>query len=163
MDTYFFAQQVQRNWYSRYPRKKRSERFSVQQQQQLSIEILTNLSNKTSMNTRYNRTSVVKEKARSRSRCILLRVSSEVLTQTIAQGISYRYVVLSNRVYVYKQQVSIETLANRLNCQQISIDTLANLLNWAIGFDRNPWKPIALGNRYRSISSHTPIALTNRY
>ena len=46
---------------------------SVQQQQQLSIESLTNLSIKTSINTRYYRKSaVLKQKARSRSRYILL-------------------------------------------------------------------------------------------
>ena len=53
------------------------------------------------------------------------------------------------------QQVSIETLANLLNCQQISIDIHANLLDWEIGIDRYPCKPITLSNRYRSISSRT--------
>ena len=48
---------------------------SVQQQQQLSIEILTNISIKTS--TRYYRKSaVLKQKARSRSRYII--ISSKV-------------------------------------------------------------------------------------
>ena len=48
---------------------------SVQQQQQLSIEILTNISIKTS--TRYYRNSaVLKQKARSRSRYII--ISSKV-------------------------------------------------------------------------------------
>ena len=56
---------------------------SVQQQQQLSIESLTNLSIKTSINTRYYRKSaVLKQKARSRSRYMLL--SSKVFIQTIA-------------------------------------------------------------------------------
>ena len=56
---------------------------AVQQQQQLSIEILTNLSIKTSINTRYYRKSaVLKQKARSGSRHILL--SSKVFIQTIA-------------------------------------------------------------------------------
>ena len=54
---------------------------SVQQQQQLSIEILTNISIKTS--TRYYRKStVLKQKVKSRSRYILL--SSKVSIQTIA-------------------------------------------------------------------------------
>ena len=68
----------------------------VQQQQQLSIEILTNLSSiKTS--TRYCRKSAVwKQKARSTSRYLLL--SSKVPIRTIAEGVRYRYVVLSNRV-----------------------------------------------------------------
>ena len=53
MNTDFFAQLVQRNLYGWYPRKKRGERFSIaQEQQQLSIEILTHLSSKTSMNIR---------------------------------------------------------------------------------------------------------------
>ena len=55
----------------------------VEQRQQLSIEILTNLSIKTCLNTRYYRKSaVVKQKARSRSMYILL--SSKVFIQTIA-------------------------------------------------------------------------------
>ena len=55
----------------------------VQQQQQLSIEIITSLSIKTSINTRYYRKSaVLKQKARSRSRYILL--SSKVFIRTIA-------------------------------------------------------------------------------
>ena len=54
---------------------------AVQQQQQLLIEILTNLSIKTS--TRYYRKStVLKQKVKSRSRYILL--SSKVSIQTIA-------------------------------------------------------------------------------
>ena len=54
---------------------------AVQQQQQLLIEILTNLSIKTS--TRYYRKStVLKQKVKSRSRYILL--SSKVFIQTIA-------------------------------------------------------------------------------
>ena len=53
------------------------------QQQQRSIEILTNLSIKTSINARYYRKSAaLKQKARSRSRYILL--SSKVFIQTIA-------------------------------------------------------------------------------
>ena len=108
--------------------------ISVQQQQQLSIEILTNLSIKTCLNTRYYRKyAVVKQKARSTSTYMLL--SSKVFIQTKAQGVRYRC-VLRNKVYIYKQQASIETFANLLNCQQISIDTLASLLNWAIGIDR---------------------------
>ena len=89
----------------------------VQQQQQLSFEILTNLSIVTSINARfYRKSAVLKEKATSRSRYILL--SSKVFIQTIAYGIRNTYVVLSNRVYIYKQyEVSIETLANLLNCQ----------------------------------------------
>ena len=155
METYFFAQQVNRSrgiGMIDTLEKKVVRGVAVQQQQQLSIEILTNLSIKTS--TRYYRKcAVLKQKPRSRSRNILL--SSKVFVQTMAQGIRVQVGCSKQQGINYKQQVSIETLANLLICQQISIDTLSNLLNWAIGIDRYPCKPITLSNRYRSISSHT--------
>ena len=135
MDTYLFAQLSRGICIIDTLEKKVVTCVSVvQQQQQLSIEIVTNLSIKHSVHTRYYRKSAVvsKQKARTRSRHILL--SSKVFIQTIAQGVRQRYVV--NRVYFFKQQVSIETVANVLNYQQISIDTLANLFSWAIGIDR---------------------------
>ena len=55
----------------------------VQQQQHLSIEILTNLSIRTSVYTRcYRKSAVLRQKPTSRSRYILL--SSKVFIQTIA-------------------------------------------------------------------------------
>ena len=71
MDTYFFAQQVQRNWYDTTLEKKGARDVSVgQQQQQLSIETLTNLPIKTSPSY-YRKSAVLKQKARSRSRYTL--------------------------------------------------------------------------------------------
>ena len=59
---------------------------AFQQQQQLSIEILTKPIDQTSTNTMYYRKSaVLKQKARSRSGYILL--SSKLFIQTIASGI----------------------------------------------------------------------------
>ena len=88
--------------------------------------------------TSYYRKSVGLKQKSSRSRYLLLRVSPKVLIQTIAQGIRYRYAVVSNRI----QAVGIDRNPGRS-------------IKLSVHVDRYSCEPTKLGNNHRSISSHT--------